>query len=381
MELYHLALQRLFGSNIFQLHTIMEFAGPKGSGKSALAFFIAGLFLAHKYNAVLIETENKLSPSLLVSILGPELFERLLIFDKCTQLEKWQAKMSFTLDKYENSYKASLKAHNDAIKARNKCTKQESKDKIEIPPVEAPLLIVLDSLGAALSQETSNAIKSDGYASKAFPVEALKNSKYFSDLPDKIRDIPVTVLYTNHKMVHLGDDTVDDKSKGGSTPAFFCSHRFFFEEMGAVLNPKTNHFQQFMRVECKKNSLNQRCKPMRLLMEWDKWIENGDECQSTRFGWPELLTQILAPKAAGFSYDREEMKKFLTVLYHSDAKFSCKELNIKDPVSPREMGERIESDRELAAKVAPYLGIKRWSTFNVNKPAVGREEETVAKSK
>lgn len=370
IELPHLALQMLFGANIFQLNTIMEFAGPPGSGKSSLAFYLLKTFLDQYCNAVLIETENKLSPSLLRSIMGDEAYERLILWEKCTQLEVWQEKMSFTLKEYTKAYNASVKAREDAIKARNKCKKQESKDKIDIPPVEKPLLIVLDSLGGPLSQDSSKNIAQDGFASKSYPVEALKNSRYFSNLPEQIRDVPVTILYTNHKMLDMNADSAygdNERSKGGATPAFFCSHRVFFGEMSAIRNPRQGHFEQTMRMKCIKNALNQRSKNLRLLMEWDKWVEKGDECQKTRFGWAEVLTQTLAPEKAGFSYDREAVKEFLTVVFKSLVKYNCKELGLKE-VNPREIGEAIEADKKLAKKLAPYMGIKEWPVFDVNNP-------------
>ena len=375
VEMPHLTLQQLFGTNVFQLHTIMEFAGPPGSGKSSLAFYMAKMFLEQSCNAVLIETENKLSPSLLRSILGDDQYERLLIWEKCTQLEIWQERMTFTISEYSKAYKKSLKEHNDAIKRREKCTRADSKAKIVVPPVEAPLLIVLDSLGGPLSQDSAKAIQADGHASKSYPVEALKNSRYFSNLPEQIRDVPITILYTNHKMLDMNADSAygdNERSKGGATPAFFCSHRVFFREMGAVKQTRTNHYEQYMSFRCVKNALNQRGNPIRLLMEWDKSVVEGDEHQVTRFGWEEALTQFLAPDKAGYKYDREAVKQFLTVVFKTLVKYNCKELSIQES-PPRVVGTAIEADNELRNTLSPYLGIKNWPVFNCANPLNSKE--------
>jgi hypothetical protein len=102
-------------------------------------------------------------------------------------------------------------------------------------------------------------------------------------------------------------------------------------------------------------------------MAWEKWVEDGDEKQSTRFGWPEVLVDKLAPATAGFTYDREAVKQFLTVTFQSQVKYKCDQLGLT-AAPPREVGERIEADPELVAKLAPYLGIKNWRVFDAYNP-------------
>jgi RecA/RadA recombinase len=358
--------QVLFGANGFPLNAILEFAGPPGSGKSAFAFQLLSEFLVRGMNGVLIETENKLSPTLLKSILGAELYELLIIWKKCTQVELWQDKMTFTLKEYTKAYNASVTARKAAIKRRNSCKRKESRDKVVIPPLEKPMLIVLDSLGGVLSEDSAKSINTDGYASKSYPVEALKNSKYFSSLPEKIRDVPVSILYTNHKMLNMNADSAfgdNDRTKGGATPAFFCSHRFFFEEMSALRHPTVGHYEQTMRIKCVKNALNQRSPMRQLIMSWDKWVEDGDECQKTQFGWSEMLTSILAPAKGSFSYDREAVKEFLAVKFTSLVKYSCPQLKLVD-VHPKVIGDAITADPEVVRKLMPYLGVKQWPVFS-----------------
>lgn len=365
----HIGKMILWGSNVFPLKSIVELAGPTSSGKSALAFDTLLMFLRKEYNAALIETENKFSPSLLKSILG-DYFDKLIFCEKCTSTELWQDRMTLLLKTYEKTYNKSVTARNEALRRRAKCKRQDSKDKIVVPPVEAPLLIVLDSLGGVLSEDTAKTMNAEGYASKSYPLEALKNSKYFSDLPTKIRDLPVSIIYVNHTMKDMGADPLfgdDVRSKGGDTPAFLCSHRIFFESMSALKNPRVNHYEQTMSMRLVKNSLNQRGRKQRLLMTWDKWVEEDDEMQKTRFGWEELLINKLAPAKGAPSYDVSEVSKFLEVKFKSLVKYCCPTKKVED-MNPRDLGELLEKDEDLFKKLPPYLGVKKWREFDVNDP-------------
>lgn len=367
VNLPFLMLQRLFGLNVIPLSKIVEFAGPPGSCKSAMAFLMARIFMQAGGYASVIETENKFGKDLCKSILTTPLYEKLFLFDGCVSSEIWQEKMSFMLKKYAESYD---KRESEIAEWH----KSKKKDKGPRPRSEGPLLLILDSLGGVLAEATQKNLDKEGHAAKTFPVSSLLNSQFFTDLPRRILGYPVTVLYTNHEMIDFaaierGEDGT--KSKGGNTPSFFACHRFFFEKCTEP-RKEGDEWVQTLAVRCFKNSFNQKASRMRFDMRWFKNPgEDGDEHQVTWFDFDSPLTRFLAPAKGDFQYDRMAVKEFLTVTFSSLTKYSCKELRMED-VGPSELGKAIETAPDTRRRLSPYLGIKQW-------PVYGAQEDEDAK--
>lgn len=350
----HLMLEYLMGLNVIPYPAIIELAGPPGSCKSAFLQYLMRVYLEQMFGAVMLETEGKMSGTLLNSILE-EYASAAVIFPGLNTQELWQRTMTTVLKSYKKYYVDTLK--------------QFQKGKGELA---RPLLMGLDSLGAAPSEDSVDAISKTGAAERTFPVEALKNSRYFAQLPTRLRDLPVTIMYTNHEMKKISEGPqfgfggpVERSTKGGATPDFFCGIRLFFEQASKPVEIKKGVFQQNLSIEVYKNSFNQKGNKISLTMEWNKEIdpETNTEIQHTRFLWGKALVNYLAPNAPGFKYDRESVKKFLTVTRQSDTKFSCKELGITDE-NPEVLGNIIEQHEELVNKLRPYLGIKKWNEYN-----------------
>lgn len=350
----HLMLEYLMGLNVIPYPAIIELAGPPGSCKSAFLQYLMRVYLEQMFGAVMLETEGKMSGTLLNSILE-DYASSAVIFPGLNTQELWQRTMTTVLKSYKKYYVDTLK--------------QFQKGKGELA---RPLLMCLDSLGAAPSEDSVDAISKTGAAERTFPVEALKNSRYFAQLPTRLRDLPVTIMYTNHEMKKISEGPqfgfggpVERSTKGGATPDFFCGIRLFFEQASKPVEVKKGVFQQNLSIEVYKNSFNQKGNKVSLTMEWNKEIdpETNTEIQHTRFLWGKALVNYLAPNAPGFKYDRESVKKFLTVTRQSDTKFSCKELGVSDE-NPEVLGNLIESNEELVNKLRPYLGIKKWNEYN-----------------
>lgn len=351
VKLPHLMLEYLFGLNVLPHPSLIEMAGLPGSCKSAFLQYLLGMYAEYGFSSLLIETEGKMSSTLLESILGENVDLVSLIPGPLMQ-EEWQAELLQVLKLYRKHYATTLKD--------NKKTKGKT-------PIAAPLLIGLDSLGGSPSSDSMATVDKDGSAGRSFPIEALKNKRYFEQVPTRIRDLPLTLIYTNHeKPEGMGEAKAfgppppkERKTKGGITPAFFCGIRLFFEQASKPQKISNGLWQQNLLVEVGKNSFNQKGNKLFLTMEWEKTVdqETNEERQTTRFLWGKALAQFLAPSVPGFNYDRNAVKGFLTVTRSSDTKFSCKELDLEN-VSPEQMGNAIEARPDIVDKLRPYLGIK-----------------------
>lgn len=361
VPLPHLMLEYLFGLNVIPYPALIEAAGLPGSCKSALLQYLLGVYAAQDFSAAMIETEGKMSSTLLESILG-ENAEKVFILPGPLPQEEWQSELLQMLKLYRKHFAASLKEY------------KKSKGKT---PLMRPMLIGLDSLGGSPSLDSIATVDKEGSAGRSFPIEALKNKRFFEQVPTRLRDLPLTLIYTNHeKPEGMGEAKAfgppppkERKSKGGITPAYFCGIRLFFEQASKPQQIRKGIWQQNLTVEVGKNSFNQKGTRLFLTMEWEKSVdsETNTELQTTRFLWGKALARWLAPSVPGFAYDRDAVKKFLTVTYESDTKYSCKELDLKS-VSPETIGDAIEARPELVEQLRPYMGIKTFNVWN-GKPA------------
>lgn len=353
VKLPHLMLEYLFGLNVMPYPALIEMAGLPGSCKSAFLQYLLGVYAESGFSSLMLETEGKMSSTLLESILQDNL-DKVTIIPGPLMQEEWQGELLNILKLYRKHFADQLKEY------------QKTKGK---SPLALPLLIGLDSLGGSPSSDSMAAVDKEGSAGRSYPVEALKNKKYFEQIPTRIRDLPITFIYTNHEKPGMGDGQgfgpKKRESKGGATPDFFCGIRLFFEQASKPQEVSKGVFQQNLFIEVGKNSFNQKGTKLMLTMEWEKIVdpETNQELQDTRFLWGKALAQYLAPSTPGFKYDRNAVKKFLTVTRSSDTKFSCKELDLKD-VSPEQMGQVIESRPDIVEKLRPYLGIKNFHIWN-----------------
>ena len=357
VPLPHLMLEYLFGLNVLPYPALIEMAGPPGSCKSAFLQYLLGVYAKQDFSAAMIETEGKMSSTLLESILGDEA-EKVFIMPGPLAQEEWQTELLQMLKQYRKFYAQSLKDY------------QKSKGKSSLM---SPMLIGLDSLGGSPSNDSMATVDKEGSAGRSFPIEALKNKRFFEQVPTRLRDLPLTMIYTNHeKPEGMGEAKAfgppgpkEHKSKGGITPAFFCGIRLFFEQASKPQSQKKGTWQQNLSIEVGKNSFNQKGTKLILTMEWEKTVdkESNKELQETRFLWGKALARYLAPSVPGFNYDRDAVKKFLTVTYESDTKYSCKELDLKS-VAPETVGAAIEARPDLVEQLRPYMGIKSFNVWN-----------------
>lgn len=357
VPLPHLMLEYLCGLNVMPYPALIEMAGPPGSCKSAFLQYLLGVYAKQNFSSAMIETEGKMSSTLLESILGEDAEKVFLMPGPLTQ-EEWQTELLQMLKQYRKFYAQGLKDY------------QKSKGKSALM---SPMLIGLDSLGGSPSTDSMTTVDKEGSAGRAFPIEALKNKRFFEQVPTRLRDLPLTMIYTNHeKPEGMGEAKTfgppgpkEHKSKGGITPAFFCGIRLFFEQASKPQQLRKGVWQQNLSIEVGKNAFNQKGTKLQLTMEWEKTVdtENNKELQSTRFLWGKALARYLAPSVPGFNYDRDAVKKFLTVTYESDTKYGCKELDLKG-VSPETMGAAIEARPDIVEQLRPYMGIKAFNVWN-----------------
>lgn len=345
-------MEYMFGLNVIPMPALIELAGMQGSCKSAFLQYIMSIYAKNNFLAEMIETEAKMSSTLLSSFLRED-EDKVLIVPGPMAQEDWMEELLNALKNYRKAYAASVDAYN--------------KKKSELLP---PFLIGLDSLGGAASRETMETTDREKSVGRSYPIEALKNSRFFPQLPNRMRDLPLTFIYTNHEQSRIaekkGPITVQGErsSQGGNRPRFYCGLRVFLE---CTTKPVTSQHVTSQKVvfEVTKNSFSEKGQRFAVNMCWTTEIDQqtGEYKQISWFNWTKALADFLAPGQGDPKYERSEVKKFLNVERHSEASFSCKELGLVK-VPPEQIGQAIEQDEDLCQKLRPWLGIKTWRVWN-----------------
>lgn len=356
VKIPHLMMEYLFSLNVIPMPSIIEFAGLQGSCKSAMLQYLMYIFASYGMNAEMLETEGKMSWTLFDSILR-DYASRVLVIQGPMSQEEWMAEFLNASAMYRKAYAKSL---DDYQKGET---------------ILKPFLTGLDSLGGAPSNETMTTTDKDKSVGRSFPIEALKNSRFFPQILVRMRDLPMVFVYTNHEQTRIteqkGPFAVQGQrsSQGGHRPDFFCGLRIFFEQ---TTKPKTTNgvTVQVLKLEVVKNSFGEKGHTFALPMCWRTVIDKntGEDRQETWFDWEGALVNFLVPSSGDPKVPKSALKKYLTLERHSEAAFSCKELG-KSRVPAEEIGRAIEADKDLVAALRPLLGIKTWKVWD-GKPLV-----------
>ena len=204
-ELKHLSLEYLLSSNVFPLGIILQLFGAEATGKSTLAFSLLNEYFGRLGgDANLIDTEQKINNTLLESIMDPEVMEddRFHIFRAPTQ-EKAQSILTIL------------------AKEINEVTHGKRRD-------SAPHLmgIALDSFRVG-SEATQAEVLKNGFASKAFAVEANLWRRYLSMFSSLMQYVPMSLIVVNHQVEKdspMGYGKVYDVG-GGAALKFYETYR------------------------------------------------------------------------------------------------------------------------------------------------------------
>ena len=358
VRLPHLMAEYLFGLNVFPMPSLVELAGMPGSCKSTFLQWLMRMFAEQGMNAEMLETEGKMSWTLVKSILQ-DYAKRVMLTPGPMSQEEWMGEMLYAMKAFRSAYNINLTQY-----------KKGEADLMR------PFLVGLDSLGGAPSNETMATTDKDKAVGRSFPIEALKNSRFFPQIPVRLRDLPMVIVYTNHEQERIteqkGPISVKGprSSQGGHRPGFFCGLRLFFEQ---ATQPKTEGgvTRQMIRIEVVKNSFGEKGHVIGLPMCWRVDVdEDGKDYQTTWFDWHSTLTNFLIPPGdkAVPKIPKSELKKVLTLTRASESKVSCRELGLAD-ASPEDVGAAIENDPELVARLRPLMGIKTWKAWD-GKPLI-----------
>ena len=257
VKLPHLMAEYLFGLNVIPMPSLIELAGMPGSCKSTFLQWLMRIFAEQGMNAQMLETEGKMSWTLVTSILQ-EYSKRVLLTQGPMSQEEWMGELLNSMKLYRTAYDMSLTQY-----------KKSKGDLLK------PFLVGLDSLGGAPSEDAMATTDKDKAVGRSFPIEALKNSKFFPQIPVRLRDLPMVIVFTNHEQERIteqkGPFTVKGprSSQGGHRPGFFCGLRLFFEKSTQPKQIAGGITTQTIKIEVVKNSFGEGGHVIGLPMCWE----------------------------------------------------------------------------------------------------------------
>lgn len=170
IPLKSLALQYLYGVENLPVGRFYGFSGAKGSFKSSIVFWLLRNTMAQGGLATLVESERKVSDTLMHGIIGQYMNQLLQL--NATTLEETQEMLNKNCFAY---YKKN------------------------VPERHLPYAIGWDSLRGVLSEQTSNKIDKEGHYTRQFSSEAHSISPFFAKMVEELSFWPMILFFVQHQ--------------------------------------------------------------------------------------------------------------------------------------------------------------------------------------
>jgi len=230
---------------------------------------------------------------------------------------------------------------------------------------QIPIMTLLDPLAGVPSKETIKQVltKNDGAADRGHGgrVEALLWSIWLKVHEQSIIELPFISIFVNHVKSRQKQGTgsisiMEQYNPGGSsqnyatTIAFRCSpgKSFLSEAYGGK-----NYNEVW--IKCAKNS---RGPTGKRTMVRKYWQPRKDGSTVFWWDWGRNTADFLSALQG-----KHPMRDILNVVKHTNEKYSCKQLKMKD-VSPTVLGDTVLADEELMRQAIKILQLRELKEFD-----------------
>ena len=343
-----LALRWLIDSNVWPLQRLTQSAGVQSTFKSAFLFQLETWFLDAGGLVAHIDTENKTSPSYMYSMIPDKYFtddecKMRLQFGNCATINDWQ----------------------QLITGYVTTAREYVKDNKKRP--DEPLLIAVDSMMGAGSQESKEHIEEQGDAQgRGFSDAAILISQYLRDLSSGLIGLPITVHFTHHEKVDVQGKGF--RRAGGSAPDFYASLDLRFqkgnrtgEEYGSGDIERKNLWGRTITMTVRKSSIGPDARQIAVPIFWT-YDEAQNGKQITWWDWDAAAAQLLFQKRTLLkdAFDVSSVKRDrIGDVYWSDS-LSITE---KDPLNGTEFGKAVINNPDVLAKIELALKIQKHQPY------------------
>lgn len=352
--LRHYAQQYLFGATGLRIHVFNSIQGAKESGKSTFLFDLMGQILQSEDDgglggiAVLYELEDKISPTILHSILSGygERPQKTCFIQR-----------GFTLEK------ALEDLNTNVIPAyRSICPKRDK-----------PIIVGFDSIGGAASEDIVKKVVEDGSASKGFH-DKPHIMKHWCENQTQVffrERIPIVVVCINQEKVGTpapGQMIAPKVITGGASQLFKDGHMISVSKRalsrggGNVMTLKTTKtsFCDDRRIE--------------LDFRWNLQGKNSDDAYEARFLWGLAAAKCFYD----VSKSRATLKDILEVSISDKELVTCPRLGLRS-VLPDEFESALFANGDVleevytAHKIEKLRDLSGYAEYSAGKPAKNEE--------
>lgn len=348
IEPYSLALQWLIDLQVIPMQSIVCFSGePKSYKTSAILEFcrmfmrpIESMIAAAKWEpgvAAVVHTEGKWSPSKVTSMLG-SLADDLVVM-AANSVEDWQSKTST----YLNFMKDTIAKK---AEARSKKSKTSEYADMRIPA----MIVGIDSLTGAQSENIQDTVKSEGHGAKTYQDRAMINWQWFGTWGANLVGMPVTIIISNHlkDAINTNGGPPQKITGGGTGAGFGCALEIRVKNIGEI--KKTYYEGAKLQWRCHFNSYGRDKRKIEI-----PYIEgyDADDKQTAKYDWDEALIKLLIELSEDAMYrDRIEAVTGKITEYTKGGfgmVYSCERFNIdkeramEDEVSASVLGQMLQA--------------------------------------
>ena len=232
-----LAARYLLQANIFPLSRFTQLRGEFSAGKSAMLIEIMRWFHMYGGGAIMIDTENKGSPTMMSGIFGhnPQYIARTKV-TTAASVEEWQSK-----------YMGFCKAIHAQIDAAN------------APDRVVPICIGVDSISAVEVDRRVEKVADEGHAAAGHPYLARNLSDFMrTALVPTLRHYPIALIATNHlkeEINSMGFGPPKKYAPGGASLDYYPTLIIDMQKASRSNIVSGGHEGQAVRMVATKNNL------------------------------------------------------------------------------------------------------------------------------
>jgi len=303
MPIPSLALQYMIGVENLPFGRFYGFSGPPQSMKSSMCYWMLRNIMEQGGLGLLVETERKVSDTLMEGIIG-RFLKQLLLFN-ATTLEQAQ-------DMINNAF---------AFYKKN------------VPERHIPYGLCWDSLRGVLSEQTSKKINAEGgHYTKQYSNEAHAISPFFAKMVEDLSFWPMILFFVQHEKkkqeTNGGSNAPQRTQLGGDAPKFHSTVLFRCNITQGVKEGAANPYAN-VQFKTLKNNLGLLGKRVGVTIHFNqRTTDEGRQVHNYWFDWAKADCDMLTGEKLA---NKPGVKSVLNLEEHSSNKgyYRCPELGTK----------------------------------------------------
>lgn len=345
-----LAFSWLIGCNVVPFGRVAQIVGPESTGKSAfmaeLMRSVVALYgnVRPRGSVHYINNEPKPSWPLVGAVLWEHLGSGVVTKSDATSMDEWQRHFTAKIVEWESLWAPEGKTKAGWV---------------------APLFIGVDSLMGTACDETTNALRKEGSATRRFPVEARLLADFARSLCAFVGRRPILFVTTNH-LKHFTDPMGMPHRAVPGGKAFQFMESFEFE-LSRVRDINTAARKGFVvKVRAHKNCVGESRRSIEVPFVWEFGDAGDERPQRAIWDWPGATITLFKSMKLKDKTRWDRVQEIVDVHEGRNSNLAWSNaLGVPSggAVSNHELGCMIEERPDMLDALAPVLDLNRGRFF------------------